>query len=153
VQDISIDSFSLTGDAAVIVSAFSTYVAITFVFNGSLFVANASFNNLGKPFYSTSLNLGKATLGTLPFVYFGAQWFGALGVIYGQAAGSVLFGILGVLVLRKHIGDLMTEIEPEIDELDPSVTCVNMTPFSSTDAVSAEEFPIQPVELDTNPKT
>lgn len=147
VQNQIILGFSLTGDAATLVTAFCTYVSLTFVFNGALFVANASFNNLGKPFYSTSLNLGKATLGTLPFVYFGAQWFGALGVIYGQAAGSVLFGILGVIVLRKHIGDLMTEIDIDVDPKDPAVTCVTMTPFTSTDAVAAEELPLQEAEV------
>ncbi|MFA0125704.1 MATE family efflux transporter, partial [Vibrio sp. 10N.261.48.A2] len=66
VQDYIIQGFSLQGDAAIIVAAFCTYVALTFTFNGALFVANTSFNNLGKPLYSTALNLGKATLGTLP---------------------------------------------------------------------------------------
>lgn len=146
-QDLIISSFSLTGDAATLVSAFCTFVAVTFVFNGALFVANASFNNLGKPFYSTSLNLGKATLGTLPFVYLGAEWFGALGVIYGQAAGSILFGIIGIIVLRKHIRDLMTEIVVDIDTADPAMKCVTMTPFSSTDAVAAEEIQLQQVDM------
>ncbi|UGA55900.1 MATE family efflux transporter [Vibrio sp. VB16] len=146
-QGLIISSFSLTGDAAILVSAFCSFVALTFVFNGALFVANASFNNLGKPFYSTSLNLGKATLGTLPFVYFGAQWFGALGVIYGQAAGSILFGIIGIIVLRKHIGDLMTDVIVDVDVIDPAVKCVTMTPFSSTDVVAAEELPVQQFDL------
>ncbi|GAM70636.1 multidrug and toxin extrusion family efflux pump ydhE/norM [Vibrio sp. JCM 19236] len=57
--------FSLTGDADTIVRVFCTYVAITFVFNGAQFVANTSFNNLGKPLYSTALNVGKATIGTI----------------------------------------------------------------------------------------
>jgi len=147
IQDLIIAGFSLTGDAAVIVAAFCTYVAVSFVFNGALFVANASFNNLGKPFYSTSLNLGKATLGTLPFVYFGAQWFGALGVIYGQALGSILFGVLGIIVLRKHIADLVQHIEVEIEEEDPATTSVTMTPFCSSECVSAEEIPVKPKEV------
>lgn len=147
IQDLIIAGFSLTGDAAVIVAAFCTYVAASFVFNGALFVANASFNNLGKPFYSTSLNLGKATLGTLPFVYFGAQWFGALGVIYGQALGSVLFGVLGIIVLRKHIADLVQHIDIEIEEEDPATTSVTMTPFCSSECVSAEEIPVKPKEV------
>ncbi|WCE28644.1 MATE family efflux transporter [Vibrio sp. SCSIO 43137] len=147
IQDLIIAGFSLSGDAAVIVAAFCSYVAISFVFNGALFVANASFNNLGKPFYSTSLNLGKATLGTLPFVYFGAQWFGALGVIYGQALGSVLFGVLGIIVLRKHIADLVQHIDVEIEEEDPATTSVTMTPFCSSECVSAEEIPVKPKEV------
>ncbi|GAL09543.1 multidrug and toxin extrusion (MATE) family efflux pump YdhE/NorM homolog [Vibrio astriarenae] len=68
-QDYVVAIFSLQGDAALIVTAFCTYVAISFIFNGTLFVANTSFNNLGKPLYSTALNLGKATLGqSLSFI-------------------------------------------------------------------------------------
>lgn len=146
-QGLIVDSFSLTGDAAVIVIAFCSYVSISFVFNGALFVANASFNNLGKPFYSTMLNLGKATLGTLPFVYFGAEWFGALGVIYGQAVGSVLFGVLGIMVLRKHIADLDQHLDIELEEEDPATRSVTMTPFCSSECVSTKEIPIKQQDL------
>jgi len=139
VQDFVIESFSLQGDAAIIVAAFCTYVAFSFIFNGAQFVANTSFNNLGKPLYSTALNLGKATLGTLPFVYFGSLWFGALGVLYGQALGSVVFGIISIIVLRKHIIDLTKGVAPEALKDDPSITSVNTQPFCSHDAVLLEE--------------
>ncbi|AMF98833.1 MATE family efflux transporter [Vibrio harveyi] len=138
-QDYIVAMFSLTGDAAIIVVAFCTYVAITFVFNGTLFVANTSFNNLGKPLYSTALNLGKATIGTLPFVYFGAQWYGALGVLYGQAVGTIVFGLLALVVLNKHIKDLMQNFGEDIIEDDPAITCVNTQPFCSHDAVLIDE--------------
>ncbi|WP_269057627.1 MATE family efflux transporter, partial [Vibrio campbellii] len=138
-QDYIVAMFSLTGDAAIIVIAFCTYVAITFVFNGTLFVANTSFNNLGKPLYSTALNLGKATIGTLPFVYFGSQWYGALGVLYGQAVGTIVFGLLALVVLNKHIKDLMQNFGEEDIEDDPAITCVNTQPFCSHDAVLIDE--------------
>ncbi|WP_117233262.1 MATE family efflux transporter [Vibrio maerlii] len=138
-QEYVVSIFSLTGDAATIVLAFCTYVAITFVFNGTLFVANTSFNNLGKPLYSTALNMGKATVGTLPFVHFGALWFGALGVLYGQAVGNIVFGLIALVVARKHIKDLVHGSEVELDEEDPSMTCVNTQPFCSHDAVMIEE--------------
>jgi len=138
VQDWLILGFALSGGAAVIVAAFCSYVAFSFVFNGALFVANTSFNNLGKPIYSTALNLGKATLGTLPFVYFGAQWFGALGVLYGQAIGSIVFGVLGVIALHYHIKSMMQEVVHE-QEIDPATTTVNMTPFCNCDPVLMEE--------------
>ncbi|MGR5298098.1 MATE family efflux transporter [Vibrio mediterranei] len=134
-QQPIINMFSLTGDASLIVAAFATYVAITFVFNGVLFVANTSFNNLGKPLYSTALNLGKATLGTLPFVYLGSLWFGALGVLYGQAVGNIVFGVLGYIVLKFHISELRKTGECQSTEEDPSLVCVNSQPFSTTDPV------------------
>ncbi|EGU38866.1 multi antimicrobial extrusion protein MatE [Vibrio ichthyoenteri ATCC 700023] len=138
-QQYVIQGFSLTGDAALIVATFCTYVALSFIFNGMQFVANTSFNNLGKPLYSTALNLGKATLGTLPFVYFGSHWFGALGVLYGQALGSVVFGLIALWVLQKHIRDLMQGEVVELAAQDPSITSVNTTPFCSHDAVLIDE--------------
>ncbi|ERB62952.1 MATE family efflux transporter [Vibrio coralliilyticus OCN008] len=142
-QSLVISGFSLKGDAAVIVSAFCTYVAVSFIFNGAQFVANTSFNNLGKPLYSTALNLGKATLGTLPFVYLGSSWFGALGVLYGQALGSIVFGILATFVLRMHLADLMKGETTELVEEDPSITSINSQPFCTHDAVLIDEVASQ----------
>lgn len=142
-QPLVISGFSLKGDAAVIVSAFCTYVAVSFIFNGAQFVANTSFNNLGKPLYSTALNLGKATLGTLPFVYLGSNWFGALGVLYGQALGSIVFGILATFVLRMHLADLMKGETTELVEEDPSITSINSQPFCTHDAVLIDEVASQ----------
>jgi Na+-driven multidrug efflux pump len=139
--------FSLQGDASIIVAAFCSYVAITFTFNGALFVANTSFNNLGKPLYSTALNLGKATLGTLPFVYLGSQWYGALGVLYGQALGNVVFGVLGVLVLRFHIAELMKGAEVEVEQEDVSMVSLNTQPFCSHDAVLIDDVSANREEL------
>ncbi|GMM88748.1 MATE family efflux transporter [Vibrio fortis] len=146
-QDFVISMFSLQGDASIIVAAFCSYVAITFTFNGALFVANTSFNNLGKPLYSTALNLGKATLGTLPFVYLGSQWYGALGVLYGQALGNVVFGVLGVLVLRFHIAELMKGVEVEVEQEDVSMVSLNTQPFCSHDAVLIDDVSANREEL------
>ncbi|MFM2580140.1 MATE family efflux transporter [Vibrio fortis] len=146
-QDFVISMFSLQGDASIIVAAFCSYVAITFTFNGALFVANTSFNNLGKPLYSTALNLGKATLGTLPFVYLGSQWYGALGVLYGQALGNVVFGVLGVLVLRFHIAELMKGVEVEVEQEDISMVSLNTQPFCSHDAVLIDDVSANREEL------
>ncbi len=76
-------------------------LALAFFFNGVIFVSNAVCNNLGRPFWSTVVNWGRHTLGTIPFALgFGAIW-GAPGVLIGQAAGGVLFGLLSIwLALR-----------------------------------------------------
>jgi putative MATE family efflux protein len=95
--------FRLSGEGAAMVVFFCRVVAGLFVFNGALFVANAAFNNLGAPVYSTVFNWGRATLGTIPFVWFGGQWYGANGVILGQAAGGVLFGVLAVLIAYRVV--------------------------------------------------
>ena len=96
-QEVIVRAFSVTGVAADLVRLFCTLLAGSFVFAGSLFVANAAFNNLGHPLLSTAFNWGRATLGTIPFVAIGAG-YGAAGVLVGQAAGSVVFGSLAVVV-------------------------------------------------------
>lgn len=103
-RDPLIASFQVTGVAAELLWLFCSGLAVTFLFSGCLFVANAGFNNLGRPHYSTLLNFGRATLGTIPFVYLGAIWWGAKGVLVGHALGGVVFGILGYTAALWHVG-------------------------------------------------
>lgn len=97
-QDMIISGFSATEDAAIIISLFCTWLAISFIFNGTLFIANATFNNLGYAHYSTLFNFAKATLGTIPFVYAGSQIAGASGVLIGQAIGTSITGLAAVFM-------------------------------------------------------
>ncbi|MEQ9260483.1 MAG: MATE family efflux transporter [Roseovarius sp.] len=71
-------------------------VALSSFFSGSVFVASASFNTLGRPSHSTWLSWGQNTLGTWPFVVAGGLLLGAQGVLIGQALGSVVFAIVGI---------------------------------------------------------
>ena len=100
--------FEIEGDAAGLVMLFCTYLAASFIFNGAMFVANAAFNNLGFATLSTAFNLGKATLGTLPFVWLGALWGGAEGVLIGQAVGSIIFGLAATLTAWR----VMQKLQP-----------------------------------------
>ncbi len=87
--------FEATGLTRQILFLFCGPLALAFFFNGLIFVANSSFNNLGHPFYSTWINWGRHTLGTIPFVILFASWYGAPGVLIGQALGGVIFGLVG----------------------------------------------------------
>jgi MATE family, multidrug efflux pump len=102
------DLFGAEGVARDLVFLFCGPLALAFFFNGVMFVANATFNNLNHPFYSTWLNWGRNTLGTIPLVIYGAKYWGAEGVLIGQAAGGVIFGLLALVlslrVLNKQSG-------------------------------------------------
>lgn len=95
--------FNLSGDSVEVVELFCRLLALTFIFNGMIFIANASFNNLGKPKYSTLFNMGKATFGTIPFVIVGAELAGVKGILIGQAVGSIIFGICSILLAFKLV--------------------------------------------------
>lgn len=93
--------FQLEGDARTLVFLFAGPLSLAFFFNGVVFTTNAAFNNLNHPFYSTWINWGRHTLGTIPFVIVGSAWFGAPGVMIGQYAGGFVFAVIAyVLAIR-----------------------------------------------------
>jgi putative MATE family efflux protein len=87
------DVFSASPRATELVVFFATYVGVSWAFAGAQFVGAAAFNNLGRPGLSTWFNWGKATLGTIPFAWVGARYYGPEGIMLGTAVGSILFGI------------------------------------------------------------
>ena len=85
--------FNLHGQAADIVALFCFISGPAWICIGALFVANAVFNNLDYPLLATLFNWGRATLGTIPFAYAGAHYYGAPGAIIGVFAAGAVFGI------------------------------------------------------------
>lgn len=143
-QEQIIRVFDMHGDGAELIRFFCSYIAIFFVFSGALFVANASFNNLGKAKYSTLFNVGKATLGTIPFVYYGAQWGGVEGVLIGQVIGTIVFAALGVWTAYRLVDKVQsasvfhTPTDDEYDELNEELSPSSPNPLSSSCAQMAQ---------------
>lgn len=114
-RDIIIAGFNATGDTAALLAFFINIVIVSFLFNGAMFVANAAFNNLGYATYSTLLNWGKATVGTIPFVLAGAALAGSKGVLAGQGIGAVVFGTVSIIIclqVIKKIGKIPPDKTP-----------------------------------------
>lgn len=105
------DLFHAQGLTRELLYLFCGPLCLLFFFNGAIFVSNAACNNLGTPFTSTLINWGRHTIGTVPFaLWLGGIW-GAPGVLIGQAAGGVVFGLLGVwLGLRTIAGETTRRI-------------------------------------------
>ncbi len=114
------DIFSVTGLAREIVFLFCGPLALMWFFNGLIFVANASFNNLGHPYYSTWINWGRHTAGTIPFVMAGAALLGAKGVLIGQAVGGVFFGGIAV-VFALRVMAREARAQPPAEPFQPHV--------------------------------
>ena len=95
--------FGATGIARELVFLFCGPLALLFFFTGVMFVCNAAFNNLHHPYYSTWLNWGRNTLGTVPLVALGASYYGAKGVLIGQAFGGVLFALIAWILAYRVI--------------------------------------------------
>jgi Na+-driven multidrug efflux pump len=98
--------FQLSGQAAEGVIFFCWISGPMWFFVGLLFTANAAFNNLGRPLYSTAFNWGRATFGTIPFAWFGAQYYGYNGALAGMMLGSILFGIFAAIFAMRTISQM-----------------------------------------------
>ena len=97
------DVFHAQGVTRDLLYLFCGPLCLLFFFNGAIFVANATCNNLGAPLTSTLINWGRHTIGTVPFaLWLGGLW-GAEGVLIGQSLGGVIFGLLGVWVGLRTI--------------------------------------------------
>jgi putative MATE family efflux protein len=109
VKPVLVPLFNASAEANELVYLFCNGISLMFIFNGLTFVTNALFNNLGVAHYSTILNFIKATVGTVPFVAVGVWLGGAGGALWGMFAGSVVVGLLGVIVAKRLVRALARE--------------------------------------------
>ncbi len=91
-----VSAFQASGESADYVTFYCRYGVIAWLFLACLFVANTAFNNLGFPLLTMAFNWGRATLGTIPFVTFGARYGGVKGGLIGVALGCAVFGLFAV---------------------------------------------------------
>jgi Na+-driven multidrug efflux pump len=103
--------FNAHGETADLVTFFCHFGAVAWLFLGLIFVANAAFNNLGFPIFSTLFNWGRATLGTIPFVTYGALQAGPQGGLVGMIAGAALFGVLAVTTAYWAVRRMAKRVE------------------------------------------
>jgi putative MATE family efflux protein len=114
--------FHAEGETRALIVLFCRWLSPLFVFMGALFVSNAAFNTLGRAHYSTLLNWGRATLGTIPFVLLGGRHFGAAGVLAGSMAGGVAFGIIAIFSAYRLIASLGITFKPQAKVIESGLT-------------------------------
>jgi Na+-driven multidrug efflux pump len=88
--------FNLSGPAAEGIMLFCVLSGPMWFFIGLVLTANAAFNNLGFPLYSTAFNWGRAIIGGVIPAFIGARLGGYPGVLVGLTVGAVGFGVLAV---------------------------------------------------------
>lgn len=94
------DAFHLVGDGRHVFWLFALLLTPLFFFNGMLFIGNAACNNLGRPTWSTAMNWLRNTLGIIPFLWLGRDFYGLDGIVVGPAIGGIIFGIAGYMVAQ-----------------------------------------------------
>ncbi len=114
--------FGMGETGRAMLQTYVTWVTPLFLFTGMLFVANAAFNNLGKPQWSSLTNWGRNTLGIVPFAWAGSALLGADGVLIGQGIGGIPFGILAYLMTQRLVDQqerLFAVKLPPADQAEP----------------------------------
>lgn len=111
--------FSAENLTAELIILFCGPIALMWFFNGVIFVTNAAFNNLGHPYYSTWVNWLRHTVGTIPFVIVGGAWYGAKGILIGQAAGGIVFAVVALILVQKVIRKTTQPDGPSLDDPEP----------------------------------
>ncbi len=104
--------FTASARAAELLGFYMKFLVGFFALNGLLFVANASFNNLGRAYLATLFNYGKVLLGVVPAAWFGAAHFGARGVMVGEALGMAVWGVLGMFSALMLVQRLTRDYPP-----------------------------------------
>ena len=107
--------FGAQGEVADVVSAFCYFAIPLTCAMGALFVANAGFNNMGRPSFATGANFLRNSLGVVPFVWLGAEWFGAEGAVVGFSLGGFVFGIISIYfclrLARSRLNRQLSSVE------------------------------------------
>lgn len=123
------DAFHAEGLTRDLVYLFCGPLALLWFFNGMIFVGNAVCNNLGRPFWSTVVNWGRHTVGTIPLaLWLGSLW-GAQGVLVGQALGGVVFGLAAAWL--AHLAIRSPALPPQRARLLPAGSATEVEPVTS----------------------
>ncbi len=101
--DPIVAAFGLTGAGIAVFEAFAYFGAGAYLFTAALFVSNASFNNLGRPTWSTGFNWSRDALmiPVLAALIGGAA--GAEGAVLVQALAAAVVGTAAALSARAHV--------------------------------------------------
>jgi putative MATE family efflux protein len=99
-------SFHLSAEGEAIVRSFTHYAAGAFILTGALFVANATFNNLSRPLWSTAANWMRDGILMFPMALLLTGWTGAVGVVWANALANILAGSVAAWLAWRYIQGL-----------------------------------------------
>lgn len=101
-----VTAFHLAPEGEAVLRVFTHWAAGAFIMTGALFVANAAFNNLGRPLASTGANWFRDGILMLPLSLAFSAAFGAEGIVWANAAANVIAGGLAAGLAWRYIGRL-----------------------------------------------
>lgn len=110
------DAFHMEGEGRVILLAFSRFGGVLWTLIGLQFIAISIFITMRRAIYVTLFGWLRATLGTIPFVWYGARAFGGEGAVIGQLVGNALVAlaafVMSMLVMQGALKEMSSERGP-----------------------------------------
>jgi len=125
--------FGLAGEGAEVLATFARIGAGGFLFTAALFVANAAFNNLGRPAWSTVFNWARDGAAIPLLALLIGNSAGAGGVILVQALAALAVGSAAALTAWAYVRHLARAAAPE-------GVAVVQPPFGSSRAALAVQL-------------
>lgn len=89
--------FDVKGEGQQILLTFCQFGGVLWTVIGLQFIATSIFLTLGKPLYVTLFGWLRASLGTIPFVWYGAIQLGSSGALLGQLIGNATVAVAACL--------------------------------------------------------
>ncbi len=108
--------FPVSASGNALIRLFCGPLALFWMFNAWLFCANAGFNNLSKPLYSTILNWVRQTVFVIPFTMVATHYWQAAGVLIGPALGGAILGTFAMVLslrLSRRQGAISAQATPD----------------------------------------
>ena len=90
--------FGLQGEAAALLGFYATFIVGSYVLFGLQLAANPVMNSLRHPGFSTISNIVRDLVLAVPLVGLFSGWFGARGVLAGQALANAIAGVVAFTV-------------------------------------------------------
>ncbi|WP_226502151.1 MATE family efflux transporter [Pseudomonas sp. MWU16-30317] len=106
------DYFHLVDDGRAMFLAFTRFGAGLWILYGLDFVAQSMFLTLSRAWWVPAFGWLRGTLGTVPFVYAGSQWYGASGALVAMWCGNALVALLAILTAAVQARRFFQAREP-----------------------------------------
>jgi Na+-driven multidrug efflux pump len=90
------DYFHLLDSGRAMFLAFARFGAALWILYGLDFVAQSMFLTMSRAWWVPVFGWLRGTLGTVPFVYLGSQWYGASGALIAMWCGNGLVALLAI---------------------------------------------------------
>ena len=97
-KDTLVSAFDLQNEAADLLRFYCTWIVITYWLYGLQLAANPLFTALRHPGFATISNIGRDLCLGIPLIFACSYYFGAPGVLAGQAIANMTAGVLAFSV-------------------------------------------------------